>query len=105
MLNYFPIGKNLVIAELELPEQFEGKSLVEADLRKNYNVNVIAVRSRGHDDYNFVSPVYQIEAGDVFLAAGKEEDVASLPGSAGAGGTGRRGPNLLGRFFSRDRDE
>ncbi|NBF39284.1 MAG: TrkA family potassium uptake protein [Spirochaetes bacterium] len=105
MLNYFPIGKNLVIAELELPEEFAGKSLVEADLRKNYSVNVIAVRSRGHDDYDFVSPVYQIEAGDVFLAAGTEENIANMPGSAGAGGAGRRGPSLLGRFFSRDREE
>ncbi len=105
MLNYFPIGKNLVIAELELPEEFAGKSIVEADLRKNHGVNVIAVRSRGHDDYSFVSPVYQIEAGDVFLAAGREEDVASLPGSAGAGGAGKRRRNLLGRFFNRDREE
>lgn len=105
MLNYFPIGKNLVIAELELPEQLEGKSLVEADLRKSYSVNVIAVRSRGHDEYDFVSPVYQIEAGDVFLAAGKEEDIANMPGSAGAGGAGHRGTGFLGRFFSRDREE
>lgn len=103
MLNYFPIGKNLVIAELELPDEFEGKSLVEADLRKNYKVNVIAVRKRGRDEYDFVSPVYQIEAGDVFLAAGEEENIANMPGSAGEGGEGRAGGNLLDRFFSRTR--
>jgi trk system potassium uptake protein TrkA len=103
MLNYFPIGKNLVIAELELPDEFEGKSLVEADLRKNYKVNVIAVRKRGRDEYDFVSPVYQIEAGDVFLAAGEEENIANMPGSAGEGGEGRGGGNLLDRFFSRTR--
>jgi trk system potassium uptake protein TrkA len=101
MLNYFPIGKNLVIAELELPEEFEGKSLVEADLRKNYKVNVIAVRNRGRDEYDFVSPVYQIEAGDVFLAAGEEENIAKMPGSAAASGEGTGGGNLLDRFFWR----
>jgi trk system potassium uptake protein len=105
MLNYFPIGKNIVIAELELPEEFEGKSLVDADLRKSYGVNVLAVRNRGRDEYDFVSPVYQIEAGDVFLAAGKEEDIANMPGSAGTGGAERRAPNMLGRFFSRDREK
>ncbi|MFP4374429.1 MAG: potassium channel family protein [Spirochaetaceae bacterium] len=99
MLNYFPIGKNLVIAELELPEQFEGKSLVEADLRKNYKVNVIAVRKHGRDEYDFVSPVYQIEAGDVLLAAGEEENIADMPGSVADSGAGRRGPNVFEQFF------
>jgi trk system potassium uptake protein TrkA len=103
MLNYFPIGKNLVIAELELPEEFEGQSLVEADLRKNYRVNVIAVRKRGRDEYDFVSPVYQIESGDVFLAAGKEEDIATMPGSTSSGEEGGRPGNLFERFFSRGR--
>ena len=105
MLNYFPIGKNLVIAELELPEDFAGKSLVEADLRKEYGVNVIAVRKRGRDEYDFVSPVYTVESGDVFLAAGKEEDIANMPGSVSAGakngGSGSGGSALFERFFSR----
>ncbi|MFP4066606.1 MAG: potassium channel family protein [Spirochaetaceae bacterium] len=80
VLNYFPIGSNLVIAELELPEDLAGSSLVEADLRKTYGVNAIAVRKRGRDEYTFISPVYRIEEGDIFLAAGKEEDLAAMPG-------------------------
>lgn len=101
MLNYFPIGKNLVIAELELPDEFEGSTLVDADLRKNYRVNVIAVRQRGRDEYDFVSPLYRVESGDVFLAAGTEEDIANMPGSAGPGGEGRPAAGLFDRFLKR----
>ncbi|MFO8065180.1 MAG: potassium channel family protein [Spirochaetota bacterium] len=106
MLDYFPIGDHLVIAEVQLPERFHGRNVVELDLRKKYGVNAIAIRKRGHDDYDFISPIYEIDPGDVMLAAGKPEDIARMPGSAAekAGSTRRKGL-FGGRHASRGEEK
>jgi len=89
VFSYLPISKELVIAEVKVPEQFYGKSLVEIDLRKQYRLNVIAYRKLDQEDYAFYSPDYRLQADDLLLLAGNQEDVArftqeSLP-SAGKG--------------------
>ncbi len=82
LFNYFPIGGNLVIAEIRPPDEMVNKTLVEADLRRQYGLNVIAVRKDGVGEYQFVAPSYRIDQTDVLLTAGREEDLNKLPGSA-----------------------
>ena len=103
LFNYFPIGGNLVIAEIRPPDEIVNKTLVEADLRRLYGLNVIAVRKEGVGEYEFVAPSYRIDQSDVLLAAGREEDLAELPGSAEPlGQKGRGVPKFFKRFFRRD---
>jgi len=89
VFSYLPISKELVIAEVKVPEQFYGKSLVEIDLRKQYRLNVIAYRKLDQEEYAFYAPEYRLQSDDVLLVGGDKEDVArftqeSLP-SAGKG--------------------
>ncbi len=112
LFSYFPIGEGMVIAEIQLPDQFLGQTVVEADLRRRHGLNVLAVRHSGGTQFSFISPAYQFSEGDVILAVGSETDVASVPGRthnersttdsalsrAGATGqAGERSPTSRGR--------
>jgi trk system potassium uptake protein TrkA len=100
LFNYFPIGGKLVIAEIKPPPEQVNKTLVEADLRRVYGLNIIAVRQETGGEYRFVAPSYRIEETDVLLAAAAEEDLARLPGSAKPVSRERAGlPALFQRLF------
>jgi len=96
VFSYLPISKELVIAEVKVPEQFYGKSLIEVDLRKQYRLNVIAYRKLDQEDYAFYAPEYRLQSDDVLLVGGDQQDVArftqeSLPSaSKGLAGLFRR---------------
>lgn len=72
-LNYLPVSGNLVIAEVEVPESFSGKSVLESDLRKRFGINLISVKNGESEDYVSLSPEYRFREADVALVAGTEE--------------------------------
>lgn len=86
LFNYVPIGTGLVMAELTLPEEFHGKSLLESNLRSEYRLNVIAARPAHYGQYNFVDAGYTIRADEMVLVVGSEEDIAALSGHEEKGG-------------------
>ena len=47
--------KNYRIVEIPTPEKWIGKTLMELELRKRYEINVIAIRSVGQEQLN-ISP-------------------------------------------------
>lgn len=79
VLNYLPVGGNLVIAEVEIPESFVGKTVLELDLRKKFGLNLISVRSE-EDEYRLFSPDYRFEAHDIALVSGTEADIDAFTG-------------------------
>lgn len=80
LFNFVPIGTGIVMAELIMPEKFHGKTLVEANLRGEYRLNVIAARPAHYGEYVFVDASYVIRPDEMVLVAGSEEDVAKLSG-------------------------
>ncbi len=101
LFSYLPISNELVIAEMKVPKELIGKTLIEANLRQRYRLNVIAYRKEDDSDYFYFSPEYRIEAEDIFLIAGKEEDFEKYAGQL-PGNSGKRGvPGLFKRFFTR----
>lgn len=52
MLDYIELDGDYSLYELAVPEQWEGKSLLEMDLRKKYGINVLGVRKNGKLDMN-----------------------------------------------------
>jgi trk system potassium uptake protein len=79
LFNYLPISKGLVLAEVGVPEQYDGKTLIDANLRQSFGLNVVAIRSID-SEYEFFTPDYPLSASDVLLVVGKEEHVASFSG-------------------------
>jgi trk system potassium uptake protein len=80
LFNFMPISAGLVLAEVLLPPGLAGLTLIEANLRQRFSVNVIAIRKEQGGEYQFFTPGYKLMEDDVLLVAGKEEDVISFSG-------------------------
>ena len=68
------------IEEIRVPQAFIGQSLREINLRKNFNVSVLAA---GPDNQLTVNPPasHVLEAGELLVVMGASEALAKLPGS------------------------
>jgi trk system potassium uptake protein TrkA len=80
LFNYMPLSPDLVIAEVRVSDKLAGKTLIEANLRQNYGINVIALHKGESKSYEYFQPDYRLQAQDVVLVAGKEADVVSFSG-------------------------
>jgi trk system potassium uptake protein TrkA len=79
LLTYLPVSRTLSIAELAIPVPVIGKTLIEAELRKKYHLNLISIRD---PDEEFVScaPDYRFKSGDIGLFSGSDEDLNHFVG-------------------------
>ena len=68
------------IEEIRVPAAFIGQSLRDINLRKNYNVSVLAA---GPDNHLTVNPPasHVLEAGELLVVMGASEALADLPGN------------------------
>jgi trk system potassium uptake protein TrkA len=80
LLNYLPLGGKLAIAELEVPEHMVGHTILESDIRRKYDLNLIAVR-RPEAEYGKFNPTYRFQAGDIVLFSGTDEDLDRFTGN------------------------
>jgi trk system potassium uptake protein TrkA len=80
LYNFVPIGGDMVMAEVHVPARLLGKSLVDADLRKNHGVNVVAIRSENSTTYRNFNREYKMAPDDFLLVAGNESDVFDFSG-------------------------
>ncbi|MFA6365714.1 MAG: TrkA family potassium uptake protein [Candidatus Hydrogenedentales bacterium] len=80
LYNFMPIGGELVMAEVKVPEILTGKTLIEADLRRKKGINVIAIRSENTSIYRNFDRDYRLVTHDLLLVAGSEKDVFSFSG-------------------------
>lgn len=79
LLDFLPIGDEFSVAELAPPNALVGKSLAELSLRREYGVNVIAVRELVPERTHLVpSPDYVLKDSDVLVVAGRQEDLERL---------------------------
>jgi trk system potassium uptake protein TrkA len=76
LLNYFPISEELIIAEVKVPTQYMGKSVLDAHLREKYQLTIIAVKN--NDQYRMIMPEYIFNEGDIILVAGNETYISTF---------------------------
>jgi len=75
------LGEGYVMAELEAPPHFVGKTLRELNVRSNYGVEVVLIKRAKKEGKEgpIVSPAdYPIAHGDVLLLAGSRDQVKRL---------------------------
>ena len=65
------------IIELMTPPEFVGKSLLEAGLRKEYGVNVLAIR-RGKEILISPGARQAIHEGDILVAIGRNDQLKRI---------------------------
>lgn len=76
VLEFIPLAEEYSLSETEPPPQFIGKTLVELDLRKKFEVTVIAVKDVLTDRFiPAPPPTYMIKGSDVLILIGKTNDV------------------------------
>jgi trk system potassium uptake protein TrkA len=76
VLEYLPISEDYTICELAPPTTFIGKSLAELDLRKKYQLQVIAIRDVLSESLQLVPRASSIiKDSDVLVIIGREEDI------------------------------
>lgn len=69
ILDFIQLDSNYSIYELRIPKDWAGKSLAQLDIRKKYNVNIIAIKRA--DGVNAASADTVFDREDLVLAIGK----------------------------------
>ncbi len=69
------------IAQVKCPEVIIDKSLIDANLRAKFNVNVVAIKKIDDEEHETVmvpSSDYFLKKGDILIIVGKNEDINSF---------------------------
>ncbi len=65
------------IAEVEIKDEWIGKTILEINPRANYNINIIAIKN-GVDTDITIDPSRIIKEGDVLLVLGRNDDIKKI---------------------------
>jgi trk system potassium uptake protein TrkA len=79
VLDYIPLSEDYQIYEIAPPSSFRGKSIGDLDLRKRFNMNVIAIRDILTDKVQMVPAAsFVVKDSDVLLVICREADLARI---------------------------
>jgi len=76
ILEFIPLAEEYSLSESDPPTHFIGKTLIDLDLRKKFNVTVIAIKDVITDHFiPAPPPTYLIKDSDALIFIGKTEDI------------------------------
>ncbi|MBW4468412.1 MAG: TrkA family potassium uptake protein [Pegethrix bostrychoides GSE-TBD4-15B] len=78
ILERFELDPDNSIVELVVPEEFDGKTIADLDLRKRYGLNLLAVCQEGKFEIN-PSPVSRLQKGWLMVVIGSNKCIDRLP--------------------------
>ena len=77
VMDYIELSSEISVMSLTIPAEFIGKNLIEADLRRRYDVNVVAIKREGRTLVNpKAQEVFQPE--DEIIVLGTHEGVKRM---------------------------
>jgi trk system potassium uptake protein len=76
-IEYLEISEGIGVVELRAPPSLWGRTLIDANLRQRYYLNVIAIH-RGPEVIVNLHPDFLIQEGDVLAVVGRIEDAEKL---------------------------
>ncbi|MBE5911962.1 potassium channel family protein [Pseudobutyrivibrio sp.] len=74
-LDYFQVDENLCMVDMLPLPKWVGKNMVELNLRKNYKVNVIAVKNGNTGHWKILDPNEPLDANNELLAVLERDDL------------------------------
>ena len=80
ILDYISINSEYGIIEIAMPPQWVGKTVVELDIRKKHNGNIVAVKDNGRINME-IRPDTKFEAGQTVLILGNIQRLQKVFGS------------------------
>lgn len=79
ILDFLPLEEEYTIVQVDPPPSFIGKSLMELELRKRYQVNVIAVKELTPERFFMVPGAdFTVKNSDTLIILGKKSDLAKI---------------------------
>ncbi len=76
VFDYIDLGENHVIMEVSVPDNWVGKTIFDIDVRKNYHINILAIRDSGKLTMN-ITGTTAFEADQTLLVLGTNERIIS----------------------------
>lgn len=74
IFDYIELGDEHAIFEIEVPMNWIGKSIGEIDIRRRYNINIMAIKKKGKLEMA-VSPDTRLEEDEALLVLGHHKDI------------------------------
>ncbi len=74
LLEYIELSEDINIIEIEVTPKIEGQTILSLNIRKNYNLNIVAVKHNELVDTEF-SPNFEFTAGDTITVIGRKENI------------------------------
>lgn len=74
ILDYIELDKDYSIFELEIPENWNGKTIIQLDIRKKYGINILGIRENGTLNMN-ITPDTVLNASESILVLGQQKAV------------------------------
>lgn len=71
VIDEVPLGEDLLITELQVPESCVGRDLSALELPKKFTITVIAVRKAGNQSVVLPDPKQQLERGDILIVVAR----------------------------------
>ncbi len=73
--DYVSLGDDHAIFEVTVPEGWVGKSIGQLDIRKRYNVNLLAIKQGGRFAMTVITPDTLLPANSTILVLGTHRDI------------------------------
>lgn len=74
IVDYIEMENNITILSIHVPKDWVGKTLISSDVRRKYNITVVAIKRAGEMFVN-PRPDMQMEANDMLVILGDTESV------------------------------
>ena len=78
ILDFVELSDNICLMEVNLSQSMAGKSLAELDVRRKYQVNVVAVKHRDGSTEMTLEPTKPLKEGDLLVVIGSRKSVEAL---------------------------
>ena len=78
IMDFVELSDNICLMEVKLTPAMYGKSLAEMDIRKKYNVNVVAVKYKDGTSEMTLEPNKPMKNGDMLVVIGTRKSVEAL---------------------------
>ena len=73
--DYIALGDDHAIFEIQVPDNWVGKTIGQLDVRKRHHVNILAIKQNGHFAMTVITPETCLPANSTMLVLGTNQNV------------------------------
>lgn len=74
ILDYIELDEDYSIFELEIPAEWNGKTVIQLNIRKKHGINILGIREKGRLNMN-ITPETPLDSGKSILVLGNQKEI------------------------------